>query len=121
MEGKVEHKFDMKPHSENLEMYGKLCRERTNKSMVKNRQIQVNHQEPFFFSLILSLSLTTPCLQLILHFIIFSCIDKVIDNDRGVHMRPMPGMVGLISSTSKVYLSYRFLSSFLNSCGSMIL
>ncbi|KAA0065193.1 hypothetical protein IC582_006471 [Cucumis melo] len=65
MEGKVEHKFDMKPHSENLEMYGKLCRERTNKSMVKNRQIQV------------------------------------IDNDRGVHMRPMPGMVGLISSTSK--------------------
>lgn len=53
MEGKVEHKFDMKPHSENLEMYGKLCRERTNKSMVKNRQIQVHHQEPFYFYLIL--------------------------------------------------------------------
>lgn len=65
VEGKVEHKFDMKPHGENLEEYGKMCRERTNKSMVKNRQIQV------------------------------------IDNDRGVHMRPMPGMVGLVSSGSK--------------------
>ncbi|KAJ8762137.1 hypothetical protein K2173_007287 [Erythroxylum novogranatense] len=65
MEGKVEHKFDMKPHGEDIEEYGKLCRERTNKSMIKNRQIQV------------------------------------IDNDRGVHMRPMPGMVGLISSSSK--------------------
>jgi len=41
MEGKVEHKFDMKPHGENIEEYGKLCRERTNKSMIKNRQIQV--------------------------------------------------------------------------------
>lgn len=41
MEGKVEHKFDMKPHGSNIEEYGKLCRERTNKSMIKNRQIQV--------------------------------------------------------------------------------
>jgi len=41
MEGKVEHKFDMKPHGENIEEYGKLCRERTNRSMIKNRQIQV--------------------------------------------------------------------------------
>ncbi|KAL3603392.1 hypothetical protein D5086_004251 [Populus alba] len=65
MEGKVEHKFDMKPHEENIEEYSKLCRDRTKKSMIKNRQI------------------------------------RVIDNDRGVHMRPMPGMVGLISSTSK--------------------
>uniref|UniRef100_A0A2P2J641 Uncharacterized protein MANES_05G153300 n=3 Tax=Rhizophora mucronata TaxID=61149 RepID=A0A2P2J641_RHIMU len=65
IEGKVEHKFDMKPHSEDIEEYGRLCRERTSKSMVKSRQIQV------------------------------------IDNDRGVHMRPMPGMVGLISSGSK--------------------
>ncbi|KAI9113155.1 hypothetical protein K1719_015680 [Acacia pycnantha] len=65
MEGKVEHKFDMKPHGENIEEYGRLCRERTNKSMIRNRQIQV------------------------------------IDNDRGVLMRPMPGMVGLISSNSK--------------------
>nr|XP_027089807.1 general transcription factor IIF subunit 2-like isoform X3 [Coffea arabica] len=64
-EGKVEHKFDLKPHNENMEEYRKMCRERTNKSMVKNRQIQV------------------------------------IDNDRGVHMRPMPGMVGLIASNSK--------------------
>ncbi|KAK6938892.1 TFIIF, beta subunit, N-terminal [Dillenia turbinata] len=58
-EGKVEHKFDMKLQNENIEEYGKLCRERTNKSMIKTRQVQV------------------------------------IDNDRGVHMRPMPGMVGL--------------------------
>lgn len=29
-------------------------------------------------------------------------IKKVIDNDRGVHMRPMPGMLGLVSSSSKV-------------------
>ncbi|XP_022769096.1 general transcription factor IIF subunit 2-like [Durio zibethinus] len=65
MEGKVENKFDMKPHEQNLEEYGRLCRERTNKSMIKNRQIQV------------------------------------IDKDRGVHMRPMPGMVGLISSNPK--------------------
>ncbi|XWS41409.1 hypothetical protein CRYUN_Cryun17cG0079600 [Craigia yunnanensis] len=65
MEGRVEHKFDMKPHEENIEEYGRLCRERTNKSMIKNRQIQV------------------------------------IDNDRGVHMRPMPGMIGLISSNPK--------------------
>ncbi|KAF5206340.1 Transcription initiation factor iif subunit beta [Thalictrum thalictroides] len=65
VEGKVEHKFDMKPHNENIEEYGKLCRERTNKSMVKSRQIQV------------------------------------IDNDRGALLRPMPGMVGLISSSSK--------------------
>lgn len=41
MEGKVEHKFDMKPHNKNMEEYRKMCRERTNKSMVKNRQIQV--------------------------------------------------------------------------------
>ncbi|XP_047337092.1 transcription initiation factor IIF subunit beta-like [Impatiens glandulifera] len=65
VEGKVEHKFDMKPHNTNLEEYSKMCRERTNKSNIKNRQVQV------------------------------------IDNDRGMHMRPMPGMVGLISSSSK--------------------
>ncbi|XP_024972547.1 transcription initiation factor IIF subunit beta [Cynara cardunculus var. scolymus] len=65
MEGKVEHKFDMTPQNKNMEEYRKMCRERTNKSMVKNRQIQV------------------------------------IDNDRGVHMRPMPGMIGLISSNPK--------------------
>ncbi|KAL2330750.1 hypothetical protein Fmac_018331 [Flemingia macrophylla] len=41
MEGKVEHKFDMKPHGENIEEYGKLYHERTNKYMIKNRQIQV--------------------------------------------------------------------------------
>ncbi|XP_019156719.1 PREDICTED: transcription initiation factor IIF subunit beta-like isoform X2 [Ipomoea nil] len=65
MEGRIEHKFDMKPHTRNMEEYRKMCRERTNKSMVKNRQIQI------------------------------------IDNDRGVHMRSMPGMLGLIASSSK--------------------
>ncbi|XP_028782088.1 general transcription factor IIF subunit 2 isoform X1 [Neltuma alba] len=41
VEGKILNKFDMKPHNQNLELYGKLCRERTNKYMVKSRQIQV--------------------------------------------------------------------------------
>ncbi|XP_058204686.1 uncharacterized protein LOC131318748 isoform X1 [Rhododendron vialii] len=41
VEGKIYHKFDMKPHNENIEQYGKLCRERTKKYMTKNRQIQV--------------------------------------------------------------------------------
>ncbi|KAM7518208.1 hypothetical protein LguiB_017170 [Lonicera macranthoides] len=65
IEGKVEHKFDMKPNTQNMEEYSRMCRERTNKSMIKNRQIQV------------------------------------IDNDRGMNMRPMPGMIGLIASNSK--------------------
>ncbi|RCV17006.1 hypothetical protein SEVIR_3G188900v4 [Setaria viridis] len=64
-EGKVEHKFDMEPHSDNLVNYGKLCRERTQKYMVKSRQVQV------------------------------------LDNDHGMSMRPLPGMVGLIPSGSK--------------------
>ncbi|KAL9255205.1 hypothetical protein AKJ16_DCAP03617 [Drosera capensis] len=50
VEGKVEHKFDMKPHNENFEGYGKCA--------VKG---------------------------------------QVIDNDRGMHMRPLPGMVGLFA------------------------
>uniref|UniRef100_J3L4J1 TFIIF beta subunit HTH domain-containing protein n=1 Tax=Oryza brachyantha TaxID=4533 RepID=J3L4J1_ORYBR len=40
-EGKVGHKFDMEPHSDNLANYGKLCRERTEKSMIKNRKLMV--------------------------------------------------------------------------------
>lgn len=40
VEGYILDKFDMKPHNENLENYGKLCRERTQKSM-KSRKIQV--------------------------------------------------------------------------------
>lgn len=48
VEGKVDHKFDMKPHNENFEEYGRMCRERTNKSMVKNRQIQVRNQSCYF-------------------------------------------------------------------------
>ncbi|XP_045805378.1 transcription initiation factor IIF subunit beta [Trifolium pratense] len=65
LEGKVEHKFDMKPRHENIEDYGKLCRERTKKSQIKNRQVQV------------------------------------ITDDGGAHMRPMPGMIGLVSSNFK--------------------
>ncbi|KAK6228151.1 hypothetical protein SCA6_000491 [Theobroma cacao] len=41
VEGKILNKFDMRPHDENIENYGKLCRERTNKYMTKSRQIQV--------------------------------------------------------------------------------
>ncbi|KAK6144802.1 hypothetical protein DH2020_021622 [Rehmannia glutinosa] len=41
VEGKIYHKFDMKPHNENIEDYAKLCRERTNKYMTKTRQIQI--------------------------------------------------------------------------------
>ncbi|XP_027357475.1 general transcription factor IIF subunit 2 [Abrus precatorius] len=62
VEGKILNKFDMRPHNQNLELYGKLCRERTNKYMVKNRQIQV------------------------------------INNDSGIHMRPMPGMYSFLTS-----------------------
>ncbi|RZC80631.1 hypothetical protein C5167_043213 [Papaver somniferum] len=66
LEGRVEFKFDMKPHDDNFEEYGKICRERTNRSMIKkNSQI------------------------------------KVIGNDRGPHMRPMPGIIGLVSSNPK--------------------
>lgn len=42
MEGTIYHKFDMKPHSENIEDYGRYCRERTNKSMAKPRQTRVS-------------------------------------------------------------------------------
>ncbi|ONK72703.1 uncharacterized protein A4U43_C04F22240 [Asparagus officinalis] len=41
LEGKVEHKFDMEPHSENLGEYRRLCRERTNKANTKTRQVMV--------------------------------------------------------------------------------
>ncbi|GKU91748.1 hypothetical protein SLEP1_g5574 [Rubroshorea leprosula] len=40
VEGKILNKFDMRPHDENIENYGKLCRERTNKYMTKSRQTQ---------------------------------------------------------------------------------
>ncbi|XP_043709623.1 transcription initiation factor IIF subunit beta-like [Telopea speciosissima] len=63
VEGKVLHKFDMKPHNKDIGYYGKLCREGTNKYMTKARQVQV------------------------------------IDDNRGVHMRPMP--LGLLPSGAK--------------------
>ncbi|CAH8363990.1 unnamed protein product [Eruca vesicaria subsp. sativa] len=64
-DGVIEQKFDMKPQGEDIEEYARLCRERTSRSMVKNRQIQV------------------------------------IDNDRGVHMRPMPLMNSFISKEKR--------------------
>ncbi|KAG5595517.1 hypothetical protein H5410_036749 [Solanum commersonii] len=36
MEGKVEHKFDMTPHTRNMEEYRKMCRERTNNALIKS-------------------------------------------------------------------------------------
>lgn len=41
VEGKIFNKFDMRPHYDAIESYGKLCRERTDKSMTKSRQIQM--------------------------------------------------------------------------------
>ncbi|KAL1292601.1 hypothetical protein HN51_053172 [Arachis hypogaea] len=41
VEGKILNKFDMRPHKQSMELYGKICRERTQKYMVKTRQIQV--------------------------------------------------------------------------------
>ncbi|KAI3470460.1 hypothetical protein Pfo_027123 [Paulownia fortunei] len=64
VEGKIYHKFDMKPHNENIEDYAKLCRERMNKYMTRTRQIQI------------------------------------IDDDSGMRMRPMPGMIDVKSSGS---------------------
>ncbi|KAH6763590.1 Transcription initiation factor IIF [Perilla frutescens var. hirtella] len=64
VEGKIFHKFDMKPHTENIEDYRRLCRERTNQYMTKTRQI------------------------------------RVIDDDSGLRMRPMPGMFDMKSSGS---------------------
>ncbi|GMN51119.1 hypothetical protein TIFTF001_020268 [Ficus carica] len=61
VEGKILHKFDMKPHDNNIESYGKLFRERTKQSMTRTRQI------------------------------------KVIDNDNGSYMWPMPGMTNFAS------------------------
>ncbi|XP_006403819.2 transcription initiation factor IIF subunit beta isoform X1 [Eutrema salsugineum] len=63
--GKIKNKIDMRPHNENIESYGRLCRERASKYMCKNRQIQV------------------------------------IDNDNGMHMRPMPSMIIPTAATEK--------------------
>lgn len=41
VEGKVEHKFDMKPRAMDNDEYRKICRERMTKSMVKTRTLQV--------------------------------------------------------------------------------
>ncbi|KAF8369575.1 hypothetical protein HHK36_032401 [Tetracentron sinense] len=38
---------------------------------------------------------------------------QVIDNDRGMHMRPMPGMAGLLAVGSKVLVTVRLFVNFL--------
>lgn len=58
MEGKVEHKFDMKPHEENIEEYSKLCRDRTKKSMIKNRQIRVEDWIVIYFAIFKHMHIT---------------------------------------------------------------
>ncbi|KAJ0102679.1 hypothetical protein Patl1_06149 [Pistacia atlantica] len=73
-------KLDMRPLHENMENYGKLCRERTKKYTTKSRQIQVL----LFISLYL-----------------YWNFSLVIDNDTGSHMRPMPGMMIPLGFTEK--------------------
>ncbi|KAF5792530.1 putative DNA helicase [Helianthus annuus] len=75
-EGRVEHKFDMQPNNKNMEEYRRTCRERTNKSMIKKIDK---------YSI----------------FVVLILVVQEIYNDRGLHMRPMPRMVGLIASNSK--------------------
>ncbi|CAI9755800.1 unnamed protein product [Fraxinus pennsylvanica] len=72
VEGKIYHKFDMKPHNENMEDYAKLCRERTNKYMTRTRQTQNLFSANLTFA------------------------PQFIDDDSGMHMRmrPMLGTVG---------------------------
>uniref|UniRef100_A0A0A9CB72 Transcription initiation factor IIF subunit beta, putative n=1 Tax=Arundo donax TaxID=35708 RepID=A0A0A9CB72_ARUDO len=38
----------MKPHRENLVDYGKLCRERTNMSIIKPRNVEVTFSDDLF-------------------------------------------------------------------------
>ena len=102
MEGRILNKFDVRPHSENLENYRKICRERTKKYMVKTRQIKVCFtlnifSSCFFMDDQFSLSLSLFPFQ-------------VIDNDTGSHMMPMPGMI--ISGHSVLSFFYIFVNVF---------
>lgn len=105
MEGKIYHKFDMKPHNENLESYGKLCRERTNKYMTKTRQIQVPLSRVFIFELDIVI---WPVF--FLNFV--ESLVQVIDNDNGLHMRPMPGMIA-VKATGSIVLTTALTFEFL--------
>ncbi|KAG6506474.1 hypothetical protein ZIOFF_031797 [Zingiber officinale] len=74
VEGKVECKFDMEP--QNLMAYSNLCRDRTNKAAAETRKVKVDT----------------------FYFIFYS----TFENDHGMFMRPMPGIVvGQLPSSSK--------------------
>ena len=82
VEGKIKNKFHMSPRTENMESYGKLCRERATKSMCKNKQIQVSFKEWFI------------PLHLYKNDHVYGFIlDQVIDNATGMYMWPTPGTV----------------------------
>jgi transcription initiation factor TFIIF subunit beta len=102
VEGRILNKFDVRPHSENLENYRKICRERTKKYMVKSRQIKVCFTLNIFSSCFLWMINSlwpSPCSQF-----------QVIDNDTGSHMMPMPGMI--ISGLAVLSFFYIFVNVF---------
>lgn len=82
VEGRILNKFDIRPCSENLENYGKLCRERTNKYMIKTRQIKVALYTK-------NLVFRDDVISLMLARFLF----QVIENVTGNHMTPLPGVV----------------------------
>lgn len=69
----------MSPRTENMESYGKLCRERATKSMCKNKQIQVLVKNVGLYHMHLS--------KKTIMFVVF----QVIDNATGMYMWPTPG------------------------------
>lgn len=96
----------MKPHNENIENYGKLCRERTKKYMTRNRQIQVSNITLKILLVILYINyLITDNLS----FTFSKFSSQVIDNDNGAHMRPMPGMMGFVVPGPSVLIYTLFL------------
>jgi hypothetical protein len=112
VEGKVEHKFDMKPTNmgNNDEAYRKLCRDRLNKSMLKTRTTQVLDELLMQKLFVGYFESTHPCnwscvspaylspgflfdLDFIALFHLWNVdlgLEQVLQNDRGGYMRPMP-------------------------------
>lgn len=97
----------MKPNDENLENYGKLCRERTKKHM-KSRKIQVSQITLYTFATMVSVTNIITNLPLTLSNF------QVIDNDNGARMRPMPGMIGFVAPGPSVLIAIYFLCLFLS-------
>lgn len=89
----------MEPHSENFGAYGKLCRERTNKAMLKTRQTVVCIL--FKDSVVFTPSWRWFLFDAFLELANFRL--KVLENDKGVpRMSPLPGMVPSSLTGSKV-------------------